>query len=72
MDQLHSRVASHFLGYRHKFEWKKEECYLVRKPDPAVLVAITKDPPGRLKTLAIQILDYNLNRHVSSIPCCKI
>lgn len=67
-------VSSHSLGvlYRHQFEWKREECYLVRKPDPAVLVAITKEPPGRLKTSTIQILDYNLNRHVSSIPYCEI
>jgi len=47
---------------RHEFEWKREECFLIRKPDPPVLVAITKEPPGRLKTTSIQILDYNLNR----------
>ncbi|KAJ7072525.1 hypothetical protein C8F01DRAFT_1104263 [Mycena amicta] len=46
----------------HEFEWKREECYLLRKPDPPVLVAVTKEPPGRLKTTAVQILDYNLNR----------
>ena len=49
---------------RHSFEWKREECYLIRKPDPAVLVAITKEVPGRVKSSAVQILDYNLNRHV--------
>ena len=47
---------------RHQFEWRREECYLDRKPDPQVLVAITKDQPGRLKTTSVQILDYNLNR----------
>ncbi|EEB92072.1 hypothetical protein MPER_09472, partial [Moniliophthora perniciosa FA553] len=47
---------------RHEFEWKREECFLIRKPDPPVLVAITKEPPGRLKTSTIQILDYNINR----------
>ncbi|KAL1942985.1 hypothetical protein VTO73DRAFT_4656 [Trametes versicolor] len=46
----------------HEFEWKREECYMLRKPDPAVLVAITKEPPGRLQTRSIQVLDYNLNR----------
>lgn len=49
---------------RHEFEWKREECYMLRKPDPPVLVAITKDTPGRLKTTNVQILDYNLNRYV--------
>lgn len=37
---------------------------MLRKPDPAVLVAITKEPPGRLQTRSIQVLDYNLNRYV--------
>ncbi|KAI0060235.1 hypothetical protein BV25DRAFT_1871265 [Artomyces pyxidatus] len=46
----------------HDFEWKREACYMIRKPDPAVLVAVTKEPPGRLKTATVQILDYNLNR----------
>ncbi|TFY78489.1 hypothetical protein EWM64_g5524 [Hericium alpestre] len=46
----------------HDFEWKREECYMIRKPDPAVLVAVTKEPPGKLKSTAIQILDYNINR----------
>lgn len=35
---------------------------MVRKPDPPVMVAVTKEPTGRLKTTAVQILDYNLNR----------
>lgn len=35
---------------------------MIRKPDPPVLVAVTKEPPGKLKTSAVQILDYNLNR----------
>ena len=52
-----------FWIYRNVFEWKREECFLVRKPDPAVLVAITKDTDaGKLRTTTIQILDYNLNR----------
>ncbi|KAH8832783.1 hypothetical protein DL96DRAFT_1583341 [Flagelloscypha sp. PMI_526] len=46
----------------HDFEWRREECYMLRKPDPAVLVAITKEPSGKLKTSVIQLLDYNLNR----------
>ncbi|KAF9077965.1 hypothetical protein BDP27DRAFT_1207834 [Rhodocollybia butyracea] len=46
----------------HEFEWKREECYLIRKPDPPVLVAITKEPAGRLKSSSVQVLDYNLNR----------
>ncbi|KZV65112.1 hypothetical protein PENSPDRAFT_587366 [Peniophora sp. CONT] len=46
----------------HDFEWKRENCFMVRKPDPDVLVAVTKEPPGRLRTSAVQILDYNLNR----------
>ncbi|KAL1676578.1 hypothetical protein EV122DRAFT_215974 [Schizophyllum commune] len=46
----------------HEFEWKREECYMLRKPDPPVLVAITKEPAGRIKTKTVQILDYNLNR----------
>ncbi|KAH8105550.1 hypothetical protein DFH11DRAFT_1644548 [Phellopilus nigrolimitatus] len=51
-----------FSWEEHEFDWKREECYLIRKPDPPVLVAITKEPPGRIKTKAVQILDYNLNR----------
>ncbi|KAI0039054.1 hypothetical protein FA95DRAFT_1567372 [Auriscalpium vulgare] len=51
-----------FKWEEHEFEWKREECYMIRKPDPAVLVAVTKEPPGRLRTAAVQILDYNLNR----------
>ncbi|KAH9829983.1 uncharacterized protein C8Q71DRAFT_788121 [Rhodofomes roseus] len=46
----------------HEFEWRREECYILRKPDPAVLVAVTKEPSGRLKTSSVQILDYNINR----------
>ncbi|KAJ2973517.1 hypothetical protein NUW54_g12050 [Trametes sanguinea] len=51
-----------FKWEEHDFEWRREECYILRKPDPAVLVAITKEPPGRLQTRSVQILDYNLNR----------
>ncbi|KAI6008826.1 hypothetical protein F5J12DRAFT_54912 [Pisolithus orientalis] len=46
----------------HEFEWRREECFIVRKPDPPVLVALTKEPPGRIKTSSVQILDYNLHR----------
>ncbi|KAJ3837470.1 hypothetical protein F5878DRAFT_539372 [Lentinula raphanica] len=54
----------------HQFEWKKEEeCYIIRKPDPPVLVAIAtrkeiaSATSARLQQSAmIQILDYNLNR----------
>ncbi|KAF8347723.1 hypothetical protein F5887DRAFT_1258289 [Amanita rubescens] len=46
----------------HEFEWKREECYMIRKPDPPVMVAVAKEPPGKIKTTAVQILDYNLNR----------
>ncbi|KAJ7647580.1 hypothetical protein FB45DRAFT_998609 [Roridomyces roridus] len=51
-----------FKFEEHEFEWKREECFMLRKPDPPVLVAVTKEPSGRLKTTCIQILDYNLNR----------
>ncbi|KAH7913056.1 hypothetical protein BJ138DRAFT_1111787 [Hygrophoropsis aurantiaca] len=51
-----------FQWEEHEFEWKREECFMVRKPDPPVLVAVTKEPPGRIKTTSVQILDYNLNR----------
>ncbi|KAI0690208.1 hypothetical protein BC835DRAFT_1365514 [Cytidiella melzeri] len=51
-----------FEWEEHEFEWRREECYIIRKPDPAVLVAITKEPSGRIKTSSVQILDYNLNR----------
>ncbi|KAM6496979.1 hypothetical protein JOM56_007452 [Amanita muscaria] len=45
----------------HDYEWKKEECYMVRKPDPPVMVAIAKEL-GKSKMMSVQILDYNLNR----------
>lgn len=51
-----------FKWEEHEFEWKREECFMIRKPDPPVMVAVTKEPPGRIKTASIQILDYNLNR----------
>jgi hypothetical protein len=35
---------------------------MIRKPDPPVMVAVTREPPGRIKTTSVQILDYNLNR----------
>ncbi|OJA11972.1 hypothetical protein AZE42_07236 [Rhizopogon vesiculosus] len=51
-----------FKWEEHDFEWKREECFMIRKPDPPVMVAVTKEPPGRIKTTSVQILDYNLNR----------
>ncbi|KAG0705609.1 hypothetical protein DFH29DRAFT_872952 [Suillus ampliporus] len=51
-----------FKWEEHEFEWKREECFMIRKPDPPVMVAVTKEPPGRIKTSSVQILDYNLNR----------
>jgi hypothetical protein len=51
-----------FKWEEHEFEWKREECFMIRKPDPPVIVAVTKEPAGRLKTTSAQILDYNLNR----------
>ncbi|KAG6370928.1 hypothetical protein JVT61DRAFT_10775 [Boletus reticuloceps] len=53
-----------FKWETHEFEWKCEECFIIRKPDPPVLVAVTKEPPGRIRTSSVQILDYNLNRYV--------
>ena len=46
----------------HDFEWKKDECYMIRKPDPPVLVAVASEPPSRIRNGTVQILDYNLNR----------
>lgn len=54
--------------FRHTFEWKRESCYLVRKPDPAVLVAIRKEIQARSKSTSVQILHYNLNRFVVQSP----
>ncbi|KAH9941495.1 hypothetical protein B0H21DRAFT_546480 [Amylocystis lapponica] len=51
-----------FRWEEHDFEWKREECFILRKPDPSVLVAVTKESAGRLKTTSVQLLDYNLNR----------
>ncbi|TFK71367.1 hypothetical protein BDN72DRAFT_765091 [Pluteus cervinus] len=48
----------------NQYEWKKEACYMVRKPDPPVVVAVTREIPASkgVKTTSVQILDYNLNR----------
>lgn len=46
---------------RHQFEWHRGECFMLRKPDPPVLVAVT-DPPGRVKAASVQLLHYNLDR----------
>ena len=56
------RVSSSDTPSSHDFEWKKEECYMIRKPDPPVLVAVTSEPPSRIRSGTVQILDYNLNR----------
>jgi len=55
-------IIPYHILHRHEFEWKREECYMIRKPDPPVLVAVTKEPAGRIKTSTVQLLDYNLNR----------
>ncbi|KAJ7755750.1 hypothetical protein DFH07DRAFT_821706 [Mycena maculata] len=53
-----------FTYEQHDFEWKREECFMLRKPDPPVLVAVTKEPSGGRQNYqrSVQILDYNLNR----------
>ncbi|EKM81872.1 hypothetical protein AGABI1DRAFT_36383 [Agaricus bisporus var. burnettii JB137-S8] len=51
-----------FKWEEHEFEWKREECFMLRKPDPPVLVAVSKETNSRLKNTTVQILDYNLNR----------
>ncbi|KAG8748407.1 hypothetical protein FRC10_005954 [Ceratobasidium sp. 414] len=45
----------------HEFEWKKDECYLLRKPDPPVLVAVSESEKKNKKAI-VQFLDYNLSR----------
>lgn len=57
-------LITNIMPSSHEFEWKREECYIIRKPDPPVLVAVTKEPPGRIKTTTVQLLDYNINRFV--------
>ena len=53
---------------RHEFEWKKEECFLLRKPDPPVLIAVT-EPEKKNKKAIVQFLDYNLMRYATvSLP----
>ncbi|PVF99867.1 hypothetical protein CPB86DRAFT_783253 [Serendipita vermifera] len=51
-----------FAWEEHTFEWRRESCYLIRKPDPPVQVAVTREPAGRIRTSQVQLLDYNLNR----------
>jgi hypothetical protein len=41
---------------------------MIRKPDPPVLVAVTSEPPARIRNGTVQILDYNLNRYVQPRP----
>ncbi|CAE6417864.1 unnamed protein product [Rhizoctonia solani] len=50
-----------FVWEEHEFEWKKEECYILRKPDPPVLIAVT-EPEKKNKKAIVQFLDYNLSR----------
>ncbi|EJU03538.1 hypothetical protein DACRYDRAFT_105696 [Dacryopinax primogenitus] len=50
-----------FTWEQHEFEWKKEACFLIRKPDPPVIVC-SCDAPQTSKRSALQILDYNLQR----------
>ncbi|KEP55202.1 hypothetical protein V565_007080 [Rhizoctonia solani 123E] len=50
-----------FVWEEHEFEWKKEECYILRKPDPPVLIAVT-EPEKKNKKGIVQFLDYNLSR----------
>ncbi|KAG1735499.1 hypothetical protein EDB19DRAFT_1723820 [Suillus lakei] len=45
-----------FKWEEHEFEWKREECFMIRKPDPPVMVAVTKEPPDDRKGLEIVIL----------------
>ncbi|KDQ13076.1 hypothetical protein BOTBODRAFT_133991 [Botryobasidium botryosum FD-172 SS1] len=45
----------------HTFEWRREECYIQRKPDPPVLVAVTREDK-KAKTAVVQLLDYNIHR----------
>ncbi|KAG8754216.1 hypothetical protein FRC12_011268 [Ceratobasidium sp. 428] len=45
----------------HEFEWKKDECYLLRKPDPPVLIAVSESEKKNKKAI-VQFLDYNLSR----------
>ncbi|KAH9990163.1 hypothetical protein BJV77DRAFT_1061040 [Russula vinacea] len=60
--ELYNPSKWSFGWEENTFEWKRESCYLIRKPDPAVLVAITKEIHKASSTSSVQILDYNLNR----------
>ncbi|CAE7124972.1 unnamed protein product [Rhizoctonia solani] len=51
-----------FVWEEHEFEWKKEECFILRKPDPPVLIAVT-EPEKKNKKGIVQFLDYNLSRY---------
>ncbi|KAG8836081.1 hypothetical protein FRC17_010014 [Serendipita sp. 399] len=57
-----AKIELSFTGSLHTFEWRRESCYLIRKPDPPVQVAVTREPAGRIRTSQVQLLDYNLNR----------
>lgn len=73
--ELHNPEAKVELGYTgtftfkwcfdwegHTFEWRRESCYLLRKPDPPVQVAVTREPAGKIRTSQVQLLDFDLNR----------
>ncbi|KAF8329404.1 uncharacterized protein EI90DRAFT_3062502 [Cantharellus anzutake] len=45
----------------HEFEWKKDSCYVIRKPDPPVIVCTTRSE-AKDKPASVQILDYNVKR----------
>ena len=66
-EEYASMIAWHIsfpnTPYSHDFEWKKDECFMIRKPDPPVLVAVASEPPSRIRNGTVQILDYNLNRY---------
>ena len=44
-------------------EVPNSSCYLIRKPDPPVQVAVT-DPAKKGRPASVQVLDYNLRRFV--------
>ncbi|KAG8951867.1 hypothetical protein FRC04_005559 [Tulasnella sp. 424] len=53
-----------FPWEEHTFEFKREECFLLRKPDPPVLVAVYEFDKKQNKPEVglVQLLDYNLTR----------
>ncbi|KAG8916972.1 hypothetical protein FRC00_014193 [Tulasnella sp. 408] len=53
-----------FQWEEHTFEFKREECFLLRRPDPPVLVAVYEFERKQNKADVglVQLLDYNLTR----------